>query len=92
MRGGIFDDNYTIEKEDFITYLENANHKVYFKKSNVIAALPETFDLNHLKSISQSDDDKNFKRLCYEYLPLKFSRRHGDHSRPWNKLDRKSVV
>jgi hypothetical protein len=59
---------------------------VYFKKSNVIAALPETFDLNHLKSISQSDDDKNFKRLCYEYLPLKFSRRHGDPSRPWNKF------
>jgi hypothetical protein len=86
MRGGIFDDNYNIEKEDFITYLENANHKVYFKKSNVIAALPETFDLNHLKSIAQSDDDKNFKRLCYEYLPLKFSRRHGDPSRPWNKF------
>jgi len=59
---------------------------VYFKKSNVIAALPETFDLNHLKSIAQSDDDKNFKRLCYEYLPLKFSRRHGDPSRPWNKF------
>ena len=86
MRGGIFDDNYTIEKEDFSKYLENANHKVYFKKSNVIAALPETFDLNHLKSIAQSDDDKNFKRLCYEYLPLKFSRRHGDPSRPWNKF------
>ena len=86
MRGGIFDDNYTIEKEDFSKYIENANHKVYFKKSNVIAALPETFDLNHLKSIAQSDDDKNFKRLCYEYLPLKFSRRHGDPSRPWNKF------
>ena len=86
MRGGIFDDNYTIEKEDFSKYIENANHKVYFKKSNVIASLPETFDLDHLKSIAQSDDDKNFKRLCYEYLPLKFSRRHGDPSRPWNKF------
>jgi len=86
MRGGIFDDNYTIEKEDFSKYLENANHKVYFKKSGTLAALPETFDLSHLKSIAQSDDDKNFKRLCYEYLPLKFSRRHGDPSRPWNKF------
>ena len=38
MRGGIFDDNYTIEKEDFSKYLENANHKVYFKKSNVIGS------------------------------------------------------
>ena len=86
MRGGIFDDNYTIEKEDFSKYIENANHKVYFKKSKIIASLPETFDLDHLKSIAKSDDDKNFKRLCYEYLPLKFSRRHGDPSRPWNKF------
>ena len=86
MRGGIFDDNYTIEKEDFSKYIENANHKVYFKKSKIIASLPETFDLDHLKSIANSDDDKNFKRLCYEYLPLKFSRRHGDPSRPWNKF------
>ena len=28
----------------------------------------------------------DFKRLCLEYLPLKFSRRHGDPSRPWNKF------
>ena len=25
-------------------------------------------------------------RLCYEYLPLTFSRRHGDPSRPWNRF------
>jgi hypothetical protein len=31
-------------------------------------------------------DEKKFKRLCIEYLPLKFSRRHGDPSRPWNKF------
>jgi hypothetical protein len=28
--------------------------------------------------------DKQLIRLCYEYLPLSFSRRHGDPSRPWN--------
>ena len=39
-----------------------------------------------MKSIAKADDDQNFKRLCYEYLPLKFSRRHGDPSRPWNKF------
>ncbi len=25
-------------------------------------------------------------RLCYTYLPLTFSRRHGDPSRPWNRF------
>ena len=33
MRGGIFDENYTIEKADFMAYIDQANHKVYFKKS-----------------------------------------------------------
>jgi len=86
MRGGIFDHNYIIEKDDFNAYIENANHKVFFKKSSILNTLPDSFDLSHLKSIAQADDDKNFKRLCYEYLPLKFSRRHGDPSRPWNKF------
>ena len=26
-------------------------------------------------------------RLCYEYLPITFGRRHGDPSRPWNKFN-----
>ena len=86
MRGGIFDKNYTIEKQDFSAYIEKANHKVFFKKSKLIHTLAQTFDLNHLKDIAKQDDDQNFKRLCYEYLPLKFSRRHGDPSRPWNKF------
>ncbi len=30
--------------------------------------------------------DKEFIKLSAEYLPLKFSRRHGDPSRPWNRF------
>jgi hypothetical protein len=86
MRGGIFDDNYNIEKSDFVKYIANANKKVYKKKSTLLNDLPETFSVNHIKEIASNDDDKNFKRLCIEYLPLKFSRRHGDPSRPWNKF------
>jgi hypothetical protein len=86
MRGGIFDDNYNIEKRDFINYIANANRKVLKKKEDVLKALPEHFSLAFIKNIAKEDDDKNFKRLCFEYLPLKFSRRHGDPSRPWNKF------
>ena len=32
-------------------------------------------------------NDAGFQRLCFEYLPLSFSRRHGDPSRPWNKFN-----
>ena len=86
MRGGIFDENYKIEKEDFKNYIEKANFKVFFKKAEILESLPNTFDLDYLKSLANNDNNKNFKRLCFEYLPLKFSRRHGDPSRPWNKF------
>ena len=86
MRGGVFDENYTIDKGDFIKYISNANRKVYKLKSTVLELLPEQFDLSLLKDIANNDDNQNFKRLCLEYLPLKFSRRHGDPSRPWNKF------
>jgi hypothetical protein len=86
MRGGIFDNNYQIEKADFTSYIANANRKAFRLKEAVLDALPELFDVNHLKEIAEADDNKNFKRLCFEYLPLKFSRRHGDPSRPWNRF------
>ena len=86
MRGGIFDNNYQIEKEDFIKYISKANKKVTKKKEEILNALPAVFNVDFIKGIADSDYDANFKRLCYEYLPLKFSRRHGDPSRPWNKF------
>ena len=86
MRGGIFDDNYTIEKDDFVIYLSKANKQLFAIKEDFLHDLPNKFTLNFIKNIAENDDDKDFKRLCLEYLPLKFSRRHGDPSRPWNKF------
>lgn len=86
MRGGIFDNNYQIEKWDFKNYLEQANTKVAFTSENIIESLPEEFSLSRLQEIAYSNEDKNFRRLCLEYMPLKFSRRHGDPSRPWNRF------
>lgn len=86
MRGGIFDDNYSIEKSDFETYLKNANVKVAERNAQAIDKLPAIFSLNDLKNLAIAHNDVHFKRLCLEYLPLKFSRRHGDPSRPWNRF------
>jgi hypothetical protein len=86
MRGGIFDNNYTIEKDDFITYLSKANKQLFAAKKSSLESLPEKFTLAFIKDLAENDADKDFKRLCLEYLPLKFSRRHGDPSRPWNKF------
>lgn len=86
MRGGIFDDNYNIEKNDFVTYLSKANKPLSLLKADLLANLPEKFSLHHIKELADKDANKDFKRLCLEYLPLKFSRRHGDPSRPWNRF------
>ena len=86
MRGGIFDDNYQIEKWDFKNYLSKANKKVYRTTEDSVGKLPEVFPLSVLQELAYEVDDTNFRRLCFEYMPLKFSRRHGDPSRPWNKF------
>jgi len=86
MRGGIFDNNYQIEKWDFTRYLQNANLQLFEDLQANIAPLPEVFSVQELKTIAHTINNTNFTRLATEYLPLKFSRRHGDPSRPWNQF------
>jgi len=86
MRGGIFDKNYQIEKKDFTVYLSKANTLVFEKNASFLNNLPETFDYKFIQEFANQSDDADLIRLCTEYLPLKFSRRHGDPSRPWNKF------
>lgn len=86
MRGGIFDKDYQIEKSDFLTYLKNANKQVLDKHEQNLKDLPSEFSRIHLQEFISDSEDNDLKRLCFEYLPLKFSRRHGDPSRPWNQF------
>ncbi len=86
MRGGIFDDNYNIELNDFKPYIKTANLEVYNKFEKDLDKLGDVFTLADLKALVKEESDKDFTRLCLEYLPLKFSRRHGDPSRPWNQF------
>ncbi len=84
MRGGIFDYNYQIEKPDFKKYIYQANKEASKRNHDVIENLSELMSVSELRQVAHASDDKVFQRLCFEYLPLKFSRRHGDPSRPWN--------
>lgn len=120
MRGGIFDNNYRVDKKDFISYINNINRKVAKNYESLFAGLKSTFDYSDLikeveslennvstkktKNLGNRDSIKKTEnsefrnpikrtensansdllRICYEYLPLTFSRRHGDPSRPWN--------
>ena len=82
MRGGIFDNNYSIEKWDLKDYFIKADTSVN-KEHSLLKGLPEILDLLTLTTQARNAD-KQVQRLGREYLPLKFSRRHGDPSRPWN--------
>jgi hypothetical protein len=84
MRGGIFDQNYQIEKWDFNHYLSKANKSVFEKSKPALDKLPDVFTFFDVREMAQQSGDAHFTRLCLEYMPLKFSRRHGDPSRPWN--------
>lgn len=86
MRGGIFDFNYQIEKGDFLQYLKNANRVAFQKHQVALSQLPDTIQYSALQQQLKSISDADIQRLAIEYLPLKFSRRHGDPSRPWNKF------
>ncbi len=86
MRGGIFDDNYQIEKDDFLSYLQGANSDVYSRNQQFVDQLDEVFSNTELYDRVEKIDDPDLLRLSKEYLPLKFSRRHGDPSRPWNQF------
>ncbi len=84
MRGGVFDHHYLIGKKDLTSYLRNASRDVYSRNATLIHTLDDQFSRSELFGLIQGIHDPDLKRLCREYLPLKFSRRHGDPSRPWN--------
>jgi hypothetical protein len=84
MRGGIFDNNYKVQRDDFTSFICTANKHLAGKYNSFLSELPD--EINHHDLLCQVAllHDVDFEKLCYEYLPITFSRRHGDPSRPWN--------
>jgi len=86
MRGGIFTDHYSIHIPDLLSFIAGA-HKSLDKQ--VVAALStadERIQYHELIERVGKQENPDLTRLCYEYLALTFSRRHGDPSRPWNRF------
>ena len=84
MRGGVFVQNNTVDCDDFVSFVATRNKS---KSADAKAlGLPKTIDYSELGGIIRQTRDPQLERLYLEYLPLSFSRRHGDPSRPWNKF------
>jgi len=86
MRGGIFDDSYSIDKNDFILFLNATNKNVLKRNNEFLDNLDNKIVHSTLITKIKELDDSEFIKLSLEYLPITFGRRHGDPSRPWNRF------
>ena len=87
MRGGFYCDNYRINTRSFARHIANFNHALAERYRAFLDQLPEEMDYTALEERVLDCQDFQLHRLFLEYLPLTFSRRHGDPSRPWNLFD-----
>ncbi len=86
MRGGIFADQYTLQTRDFVDFAAGRNRQIQAEQPDFFAALPAELSLGDLLTRAEGSGSADILRLSYAYLPLCFSRRHGDPSRPWNRF------
>ena len=83
MRGGVFDEGYTVRRESVRAFVAHYNASVADAHAEWFRALPETLLVQSLRQRAEAESPQ-LQRLVAQYLPLHFSRRHGDPSRPWN--------
>jgi hypothetical protein len=86
MRGGVFADNQLVPAGDLGEFISSRNRQAASRCAAFLSSLPGQVPVDELVAAAQQTADPDHERLCYEYLPLHFSRRHGDPSRPWNRF------
>jgi hypothetical protein len=86
MRGGVFADQYCIDKTDLLDFLETHQRDASRQYAGFLDSIPSRISLADLKRRAAEADSLPLRRLLFTYLPLTFSRRHGDPTRPWNRF------
>lgn len=86
MRGGVFTNQYAVRKEDFVEFVAVRDRDAIQEHAAFFSGLPEQLDISDLQARAEASGAQALVRLSYGFLPLSFSRRHGDPSRPWNRF------
>ncbi|HVM49036.1 MAG TPA: hypothetical protein VMU04_13480 [Candidatus Acidoferrum sp.] len=86
MRGGIFLGGYAVEPADIRAFVTHANRAVAARHAPFFRQLKPGGTCAQMVALAAASGDPQLERICREYLPLTFSRRHGDPSRPWNRF------
>jgi hypothetical protein len=86
MRGGVFVDGTGFERDDLLAFVRQHSKSLGEKMSPGMASWPAK--VNRADALARARDawGAQAERLVLGYLPLTFSRRHGDPSRPWNRF------
>ena len=87
LRGGTFNDQYQVSSRHFSKTVATFNGDVFARHEDFLGGLPEKLHFSDLLSSIKELGDPQLERLCREYLPITFGRRHGDPSRPWNHFE-----
>ncbi len=86
MRGGIFADGCSISPADLEDFVHTADRQLAECHAAFFGRLKPGTPYARMVTRAAGTGDAQLERLCREYLPLTFSRRHGDPSRPWNRF------
>ncbi|MFU8888849.1 MAG: hypothetical protein ACNA8N_09640 [Trueperaceae bacterium] len=86
MRGGVFVDDDRVERADLVAFARARNRAVLASHAAFFDRLPANLAYHELVARAAQEGSPDLERLCRAYLPLAFSRRHGDPSRPWNRF------
>ena len=86
LRGGVFADQHRVPAADFARSVQHFNRRVDERHRGLLADLDAALPREELLAKIRRADDPQLERLCHEYLPITFGRRHGDPSRPWNRF------
>ena len=84
MRGGVFPYGYRFPRADFLDFVGERNQPLRETVECALVGLEDPLTLEAALKLAEESGNEAFTRIVYEYLPLTFSRRHGDPSRPWN--------
>ena len=93
MRGGFFANNGKINLGDFVKFTGLRNKALVELAEKATDGARGYADKDgfvnygELEAAVQKLMNPQLSRLFYEYMPLTFSRRHGDPSRPWNRFN-----
>jgi hypothetical protein len=86
MRGGVFVDGTRWDRDDLQAFVQQRHRPLAETLRPLFASWPPQVERSVALQAARDAGGAQAERLMLAYLPLTFSRRHGDPSRPWNKF------